>query len=390
MRTDYEYIVLGLGGIGSGATYWLSRRAGADVLGIEQFELGHPNGGSQDHSRIIRLSYHAQQYVELAKAAYAAWDTLEADAGEDLIVKTGGLDFFPPGGPLPYDHYIEALIAAGVEFEQLDAEAVMRRWPVFKNIPAHVPGLFQPDGGIAPAAKCNAAHVRMAREHGATLLDKTPVTGLREVDGEIEVSVEGATYRARKLVIASGGWTNKLLAHLGMELPLRVSQEQVIYYNSPNLEPFMPERFPIWIWLGTPNYYGFPVYGEQSVKVAQDLGGETVTVDTRTFEPNPANQERVDGFVKKHLPDAFGPINYVKTCLYTLTPDREFLLDKLPGHPNIALAVGAGHGFKFASLIGKVLSELSIDDETGHDISLFKADRPIMKEGKEFHNFIVS
>jgi len=95
MKRNYEYIVLGLGGFGSAAAYWLSRRAGRDVLGLEQFELGHVRGESQDHSRIIRLSYHTSEYVELAKHAYRAWAEVERDAGEQLILRTGGLDFAP-------------------------------------------------------------------------------------------------------------------------------------------------------------------------------------------------------------------------------------------------------------------------------------------------------
>ena len=105
MKQDYEYIVLGLGGIGSGAAYWLSRRAGREVLGLEQFEIGHVRGGSQDHSRIIRLSYHTPAYVRLAQQAYQAWATLEEDAGEKLIVKTGGLDLWPPVSAIPTEDY---------------------------------------------------------------------------------------------------------------------------------------------------------------------------------------------------------------------------------------------------------------------------------------------
>src|SRR5689334_2313735 len=97
MRTDYDYIVIGLGGIGSAAAYWLARRAGAEVLGLEQFELGHVRGASHDHSRIIRLSYHSPTYVRLAHGAYAAWDTVAAEAGEQLVLRTGGIDLEPPG-----------------------------------------------------------------------------------------------------------------------------------------------------------------------------------------------------------------------------------------------------------------------------------------------------
>src|ERR1700736_1884801 len=108
MRTDFEYIVVGLGGIGSAAAYWLSRRFGASVLGLEQFELGHVRGESQDHSRIIRLSYHRPDYVEFAKLAYQAWAQVEADSGEQLILRTGGLDFGPHKSAIPPETYMDS------------------------------------------------------------------------------------------------------------------------------------------------------------------------------------------------------------------------------------------------------------------------------------------
>src|SRR3954469_9439980 len=114
MNHDYEYIVLGLGGFGSAAAYWLARRAGGDVLGLEQFEIGHVRGESQDHSRIIRLSYHTPAYVALARQAYQAWADLEADAGEKLILKTGGLDLAPRGTAIPLAHYSDSMAACGV------------------------------------------------------------------------------------------------------------------------------------------------------------------------------------------------------------------------------------------------------------------------------------
>src|SRR5579872_2131153 len=110
-RNEYEYIVLGLGGIGSGAAYWLSRRAGADVLGLEQFELGHPRGESQDHSRIIRLSYHRPDYVALAKRAYDAWSQVETDAAEQLVLVTGGLDLGPRVSAIPLSSYADSMRA---------------------------------------------------------------------------------------------------------------------------------------------------------------------------------------------------------------------------------------------------------------------------------------
>ena len=379
MKRDYEYIVLGLGGFGSAAAYWLSRRAGADVLGLEQFELGHVRGESQDHSRIIRLSYHTPEYVELAKHAYRAWAELEMDSGEQVVLKTGGLDCAPRVSAIPLSGYSGSMDAAGVPYEALDAAEIMRRWPQFR-LTDDIHGLFQPEGGIAMAARANAAHQRMAREHGATLLDRSPIEKIRPSNGEIHITAGGADYSCRKLIIAAGSWSNRALAPFGLQLPLRVTQEQVTYFATSRPDDFQPGRFPIWIWMDDPCFYGFPIFGEKGPKVGQDAGGQEVTADTRTFEPDHAALARVQAFLAKCIPAALGPIIYTKSCLYTLTPDRDFVLDRIPEFPNALIAIGGGHGFKFASLIGRTLSELAIDATTERNIDPFHLDRPILRQ----------
>lgn len=388
IKTTYQYIVLGLGGIGSAAAYWLARRVGAEVLGLEQFELGHLRGGSHDHSRIIRLSYHTPEYVRLAQRAYQCWADLEAVAQETLLLKTGGLDLGPAEGAFPLSDYSHSLTTCHIPFEALDAAEIMRRWPQFR-LTDDIHGLYQAESGIAPAARCTVTHQRLAREYGATLLDKQPVLSIRDNDGEIEVETSERVYRCHKLIIAAGAWSNHHLVHFGLKLPLTVTQEQVIYFATPHLTDFAPERFPIWIWQDEPCYYGFPVYGEAGVKISQDAGGDEVTVETRTFEPNPAILQRVENFIRDYLPTAWGPVLYSKTCLYTLPPDRDFILDTLPGYQNCLLAIGAGHAFKFASVLGRILSELALEGHTESNIAPFKIDRPILTEANPVKSFMV-
>jgi sarcosine oxidase len=273
---------------------------------------------------------------------------------------------------------MDSMRAESVPFERLDGPEIRRRWPQF-TVGDDIHGLFQEQSGIAMAARANAAHQRLAREHGATLQDRSPVDGIRAVGGEYEVTAGGKAYRCRKLAIAAGPWSNGALGHLGLALPLEVTQEQVTYFSSPHLVEFEPGRFPVWIWMDDPCYYGFPVFGERATKIAQDAGGKPVTADRRSFEPDPENSAGVVRWAERYLPRALGPVLYTKTCLYTLTPDRDFVIDRVPGHPDVCIAIGAGHAFKFASVIGRILSELSLDGRTPSDLSAFGIERPILK-----------
>ena len=387
MRHYYHTIIIGLGGLGSAALYWAARRLGAGVLGLEQFEIDHGRGGSQDHSRIIRLSYHTPGYVELAKAAYATWAEVEADAGQQLIFRTGGLDLWPAGSPFVMADYTGSMDATGVPYERLSAAETMRRWPQF-HLTDDVTAIYQAESGIATPNLSNAAHRRLAVGYGATIRDNAPVTAVRPVGDELEVTAGGVVYRGQRLIVAAGAWSNNVLAHFGRRLHLTVTQEQVTYFHSPLVEEFFPDRFPIWIWLDEPCFYGFPVFGEAGPKAAQDVGGERVTADTRTFEPDAATLARTEAFLGRVLPGMLGPHILTKTCLYDMPPDRDFVLCRLPEQPNVSLAIGAGHAYKFASLIGRILSELAIDGQTGYDIGPFHIDRPILLEENPVESFM--
>lgn len=386
--TDARVIVLGLGGIGSAAAYWLARRLDGDVVGIEQFEFGHGRGGSEDHSRIIRLSYHTPGYVELARAAYDAWDRVEVESGEPLVLRTGGLDLAPGGATIGLDEYRTSMAAVGVDFEELDAAQIMHRWPQWR-LAEDVTALYQSRSGIAMASRANAVHRRLAREYGARLVDRSPVTTIREVGEEVEVVAGGTTYRAERLVVAAGAWTNQMLSHLGVTFPLDVTQEQVVYFSSPRLLDFHPGRFPVWIWMDEPCFYGFPVFGEPAVKVAWDRCEVVTDADGRSFEPDLATTATIRRFADTHLPGAAGPVRSAKTCLYTLTPDRDFILDRVPGTDLVMVAVGAGHAFKFASLLGRLLADLAIDGTTDADLAPFRADRAILSDPNPVRSYMV-
>jgi sarcosine oxidase len=373
---DWDVVVVGLGALGSAAARALAR-AGASVLGLEQFELGHARGASHDHARIIRRSYHTPGYVRLAGLAYRAWAELEAEAGERLLVPTGGLDLFPPGAAIRPGPYRASLEACGVPYRWLDAAEVMGRWPAFR-LDAGVHGLWQPDAGIVPAAHGTRVMQRLAAGHGATLVAGTPVTAVRDHGGSVEVTTRDCTFRAGRVLLCTDAWTNDLLAGLGAELPLVVTQEQFSYYRPADPAAFAVGRFPVWIWMDDPSFYGFPVWPGTALKAAQDVGGRQVTATTRGFAPDPAATGRLAGFLRATLPAAAGAHDHTATCLYTLTPDRDLVLGPLPGHDRVLVALGAAHGFKFAPLLGRVLADLALHDGTDVDIDPFAPDRPAL------------
>ncbi len=386
--TDYRVAILGLGGIGSATAYWAAKRLGNDVLGIEQFALGHARGGSEDHSRIIRLSYHTPAYVELARAAYRAWERVEVESGEPLVLRTGGLDLAPADASIGLGGYRESMTSAGVDFEELTAADVMHRWPQWR-LSDDVTALYQEQSGLVMASRANTAHRRLAVEHGANLIQEAEVTSLRESDGEVEIEVDGRTIRVGALIVAAGAWTNRSLSPLGVSFPLEVTQEQVVYLDAGDPMTFHPSRFPIWIWMDEPSLYGFPIFGEPAVKIAWDRCQIATDPESRSFEPRADVNEMVTRFAAEHLPAVTARIRLAKTCLYTLTPDRDFIVDRVPGTEHVYTAVGAGHAFKFASLLGRILTDLALDGATDHDLDAFRADRAILQERDPVRSYML-
>lgn len=386
MNTDHPLVVVGCGGLGSAACYWLAREAGPAVLGLEQFSLGHSQGASQDHSRIIRLAQHQDAYADLAPAAYDAWHEVERESGVQLLVQTGGLVIEDVAvrdaartGTRNIGGYTDVLRRHGVQFERLSAADVQGRWPQFR-LAGSEQAIYQEQSGLVDAAKANATHIALARAAGARIADETPVRALRRHADQVEVVTDDEIYLADRVVLTADAWTNGLLGDLGRTLPLTVTQEQVTYYATPHLRDFAPDRFPVFMWHGAYNFYGFPVYGEVATKLGQHLGGPEVTAQSRSFTPDPVREQRQRDFLAEHLPAFGGPELYSKTCLYTIPPDQHFVLDTVPEHPQVSVAIGAGHAFKFASLIGQVLAELALHGKSTHPIDAFALDRTALTD----------
>jgi sarcosine oxidase len=381
---EVDYVVVGLGALGSGAAWQLAAR-GHRVVGLEQFELGHARGASHDTSRILRHSYHTPAYVRLTEEAYDDWALLEQESGEDLVNVVGGLDLFPPECAINPDDYVASMREVGIAFEELTAEEITARWPVFRPPPGTL-GLFQERGAIVPAARGTAAMQRLASAAGATLLGSTPVTRLTDHGSHVVVEAGGTSYRCRGVVVAADAWTNQVLAGLGVQIPLTVTLEQPTYFAPPDPTPYA--AMPLWIWMDEPSYYGFPCYGEPTIKAAQDCGGPEVDPDHRTAGPDPSMRDRLESVMASLLPGS-GEVVRSLRCQYTLTPDRDFVLAPVPDHPSVVVGLGSAHGFKFAPTFGRILADLATTGTTSSDVAAFGFDRPGLTDPAYAANWMV-
>lgn len=379
MTQQFDAIVIGSGGVGSAAAYYLSR-AGKKVLLLEQFELDHKNGSSYGFSRVIRYSYDNPIYVNLMRAAYPLWFALQEEAGEQLYVKTGGLDFGLPT-QATFQTLKASMDTAELPYEHLSATEIRQRFPQF-NLDEGMEGLFQDATGLLKASRCVLAHIRLAQARGAVVMDKTPVTRIVPTEQGVEVHTATETFAAERVVVTVGSWAKSMLAEQNVDLPLKIMPCQLGFYQPLKPELFTPGTMPVFFAHMNGDYgempYGIP-HEDASIgyKLTTFYGWDTVDrPDEIDYTPSDEWVERLRNFARRYIPDAAGETVSTRRCLYTLTPDKHFVVDTHPRYPQLVIGAGfSGHGFKFTTLMGKMLSDLAIAGNTPHDTSLFKVAR---------------
>ncbi|ELY93592.1 N-methyl-L-tryptophan oxidase [Natrialba taiwanensis] len=375
MTDRYDVIVLGVGGMGSATVAHLAAR-GVDVLGLERYDVPHGYGSSHGITRIFRLAYYEHPaYVPLLRRADELWTELESDHDRQLLYRTGSIDAGPRGDPL-VEGSKRSCEEHDLDHEVLSSATLSDRYPGYQ-LPENYEAVSQPDGGFLVPEECIVAHVDRAHRHGATIRARERVVDWQPIaDDGVRVETDHRAYEADELVVTAGAWAAEFIDELD---GLAVPERQVLAWLQPE-EPaaFDPEAFPVWnLQVPEGRFYGFPIHGVPGFKFGRyNHREETVDPDTFEREPTQADERLLREFAEQYFPAGAGPTMRLETCLFTNTPDDHFVIDTLPAHPQVSVAAGfSGHGFKFASVVGEIMADLALEDETDHEIGMFGLDR---------------
>jgi sarcosine oxidase len=374
--TEYttDYLVVGLGAMGSAALYHLARW-GAVVTGIEQFVVDHAFGSSHGHSRVFRTFYDDPFYTSLAEAALPLWRELEARSDVSLLT-LGGTLLFGQEGNIKIARSIQVMEQLQIPHELMTPATVAARFPALR-LPRGSLACHLPRAGFLDASRAVRTQVAQAQRLGATVHEQVTVQEI-DLSGEQPLVVTSAgRYRCQRLVVTAGPWAMHGLRSLGLPAlaeQVRVTRQQKFTFLPSRPELVRPDRLPVYGDYES-GLYGFPLYGP-GVKVADDTLGEStdpVAVD-RTLDL--ATRDRLQHWLAALMPQIDFTYLSGSTCMYTLTPDRDFLVGPHPRHANTIIGAGfSGHGFKFSTLVGKLLAELALGIPPSHPIARFRLER---------------
>lgn len=379
MQDIFDAIVVG-GGIIGRLTAWAFGKSGKHTMLIEQNSINGSKSSSKGSSRMFGESFSSDVYFNLARQSRDLWRDLERETGEELLYLNGSLDISSGlNARRSVKQLASILRSRKSEFEILDSKNLRRRYPQWRSC-LNTYAVYSPDGGILRSDRCMNAAIIAAQKHKVFIQDELQVKSIEpSSSGTVQVNLSsGAFYRTRKLILAAGPWMPNILRRLRVKLPLQASQEQTVYFSLlRNHELFRPENFPVWEREGREFIYGFPAYEKNGIKIAFHRDGRYLNnLGEFSHTPSPTVVNRLRKFLERYLPDAAGEAFGATTCLYTNTPDDDFVVDTVPGFPNVAYFTGdSGHAFHCAPALGKTLVELTCEGKTAIDISSFSAKR---------------
>ena len=384
----FDAIVVGLGAMGSAALYQLAKRR-RKVCGIDRFSPPHPYGSTHGETRIIRQAIgEGEQYVPLVLRSYELFREIEQETGEELLAITGGLTLESPQSRTAMHgrmnfldralHYAEKF---NIRHEVLEPGEIKKRFPQFRVTDEL--GYFEYETGYLRPEVCIEAELRLAQKYGASVqTNQTVISVEPRGNSEITVRTSRTTYEADKVVLTAGPWISEFLPHAYSQ-SFKVYRQVMYWFTIRNefQSEFSPGRFPIFIWIfdDAPDFgfYGFPSLDAKTVKLAGEQYDVATTADEADRAVNDTEKQTAYAqYVRDRLPGLSNQCASASTCLYTTTPDANFVIDFHPESDRIIIASPcSGHGFKHSAAIGEILAEWAADGTSKADISSFRLRR---------------
>lgn len=353
--SEYDTIVVGAGALGTATAYHLARAPGRTLV-LERFHENHPFGSSHGHTRILRTAYaEGSAYVPIVLRARELWKRLGKDAGEEIFRPTGVL-LAASSDSLELEEATANARRYRLPHTTLSAARAHERFPQFRFDPEDM-ALWDPGGGVLFPERAIRAHRRLARRGGVVFRWNSPVLGWKETsEGRVRVRTASHEYLTRTLVLTAGAWLPSLVPDLA--LPLEVEQQTVYWFRAPPRERAPFRAMPAFVWYSPAGgyFYGTPDVGA-GVKVGGNEGQRVRDLARRP--PSSARELRsLRRFLRDRLPGLDPAPRRQLRCLYTNTPDKNFLVDVHPDHRSVLfVSACSGHGFKFASAMGELVAE---------------------------------
>lgn len=369
----FDVAVLGVGGIGSAACYHLAQ-AGLRVLGIEQFSIPHARGSSHGITRILRQGLHENEvYVPLVRRGLELWRDLEKTSSTRLFYQTGSLDIGPAESSI-VTQSLNSCRRWDIPHEELTAVDLRRRYPVLK-LDDEMVGIHQPGSGFVLAEASITAHVNAAFACGAEIHGHEKMTRWDANQSGYTLETTHDRYEVGQVVFTLGAWVQKVVGRT-----IRVRPERaVLGWFQPRANAALFGSLPVWI-IDSPqagHFYGLPIFGIPGFKLGRlSVNLEEVDPDSPLAEPDSRDEKDLRQFLEKHFPDANGSVLSMQTALFEHSPDRQFIIDGLPGFQGAWVIAGlSGHGFKYSSALGELAKDLVVYGKSNYDLTAFRLDR---------------
>jgi sarcosine oxidase len=362
-----------------GSALWHLAERGVRVVGVEQFEPGHAHGSSHGHSRIIRTAYaEGARYVPLARRAWELWAALERRTGARLVERTGGL-MMAPAGSVPALAPVVSAEAHDLRYDLISADRLGERYPQHRVDPDTI-SFVERDAGVVRAEASVLAAISAARAAGARVRTGTRVVEIVPDRDRPLVRLADEEIEASQVVVAAGAWLTRLLPAAAR--PINVVRRVFAWFEADDPGDYGPDRFPVFIRTdasGEHCWYGVPDLDGMGVKIGVHVWpglDEPVDPEEGARPPDGRDADLAAGLVTTALPGLRPRPVRMRPCLYSLTPDGDFLVGQRPDLPGLTLLGGfSGHGFKFAPVLGEIAADLALTGATRWEIDFLAPDR---------------